>query len=157
MIPFAFTKIDTVPKDGKQLYCFYATPKGEKPTVKEKSWHNYIYHVNSLLNKVLTRSEKKLCSSFEQLATALQPKPISSKMRKLGRKTHHHPRCGKLLFYMPAPPPFIHLPFKIHHQCILIMNLMKCIGTHLKQGIFLGQLLKSLMHLRQKKNNKTVT
>ncbi len=51
------------PTGGKQLYCFYATPKGEKP--KEKSWHNYIDDANSLLNKVLTRSEKKLCSSFD--------------------------------------------------------------------------------------------
>jgi hypothetical protein len=48
-----------------------ATPKGEKPIHKEKPWHNYIDDANSLLNKVLTRSEKKqLCSSFKHQASS---------------------------------------------------------------------------------------
>ena len=64
------------PKGGKQLYCFYATPKGEKPTVKENPWHYYIDDANSLLNKVLTRSEKKkqLFSSLKHQASSSSTK-----------------------------------------------------------------------------------
>ncbi len=98
------------PKRGKQLYCFYATPKGEKPTLKEKPWHNYIDNANSLLNKVLTRSEKRNSSvvPLSIMEVALKPKPTSNKKRKLGEENPPPSRHGKLLFYVPTPPPLIH-------------------------------------------------
>jgi hypothetical protein len=93
-----------------------ATPKGEKPIDKEKSWHNYIDDANSLLNKVLTRSEKN--SSVAPLSikqAALQPKPISSKKRKLGEKDPQPttiPGTGSYCFMCRLPLPSFISPSK---------------------------------------------
>jgi hypothetical protein len=43
------------PKGGKQIYCFYAAPKGVKPTINEKQRHTYIDYSYDLLNRKITR------------------------------------------------------------------------------------------------------
>ena len=67
------------PKGGKQIYCFYAAPKGVKPTIKEKQWHNYIDYAYDLLNKKITRSETlHLSEGTKELAQQKIPETKTS-------------------------------------------------------------------------------
>jgi hypothetical protein len=84
------------PKGGKQIYCFYVAPKGVKPTIKEKQWHNYIDYAYDLLNKKNTRSETLyLSEGTKELAQQKIPETKTSKLvytdspkkkRKLGEE-----------------------------------------------------------------------
>ena len=62
------------PKGEKQIYCFYAAPKGVKPTIREKQWYNYIDYADDLLSKKITRSETLyLSKGTKELAQKKSP------------------------------------------------------------------------------------